>query len=179
MAERSGQLDDAGRDAAACGPSSGSSSPAAGVAAEQRARELHPSAPGLAVGIDETLVRSVVETFYAKVRLDPQLGPIFEAAIEDWPTHLSRLCEFWSSLTLLTGRYKGNPFEVHLALPELDAEHFATWLNLFDETLAALCTPTQAEVFRTRARRVAESLKLGLEFRRDGLHPRAAPGDAP
>lgn len=141
-------------------------------------REPHPDAPGLSAGVDEDLVRSVVETFYAKIRRDPALGPIFKEAVEDWPAHIDRLCALWSSLTLMTGRYKGNPFVAHLALPELGAGHFATWLRLFDETLAGICTPAQAEVFRDRARRVAESLRLGLEVRRGGLPPRGAPGAA-
>lgn len=129
-------------------------------------REPHPASAGLAVGIDEALVRAVVETFYGKVRRDPMLGPIFSEAVADWPEHLDRLCDFWSSLILMTGRYKGDPFGVHLALPPLTDTHFRTWLGLFEETLGALCTPEQAEVFRVRAERVAESLNLGLAIRR-------------
>jgi hemoglobin len=129
-------------------------------------RGPHPASAGLAVGIDEGLVRAVVETFYAKVRRDPLLGPIFNEAVADWPEHLDRLCAFWSSLTLMTGRYKGDPFGVHLALPPLGPKHFRTWLGLFEETLGELCTPEQAAVFRVRAERVAESLNLGLAFRR-------------
>lgn len=133
---------------------------------EATSREPHPASPGLAVGIDETLVRAVVGTFYAKVRRDPLLGPIFNEAVADWPEHLDRLCAFWSSLTLMTGRYKGDPFGAHLALPPLDHRHFRTWLGLFEETLDELCTPDQADVFRVRAERVAESLDLGLAMRR-------------
>jgi hemoglobin len=129
-------------------------------------REPNPASPGLAVGIDEALVREVVETFYAKVRRDPLLGPIFNEAVADWPDHLDRLCAFWSSLTLMTGRYKGDPFGVHLKLPPLGPIHFRTWLGLFEETIGQLCAPDQAEVFRTRAERVAESLNLGLAIRR-------------
>jgi hemoglobin len=124
------------------------------------------NAPGAAVGINESLIRAVVETFYGRVRCDPVLGPIFEAAVTDWPEHLQRLTAFWSSLTLLSGRYKGNPFEAHLLLPRLGDAHFATWLRLFDQTLRELCTPEQAEAFRSRAGRVASSLKLGLAIRR-------------
>lgn len=133
---------------------------------DARPRGPHPDAPGLPVGIDEALVRSVVETFYGRVRHDPVLGPIFEGAITDWPDHFDRLSAFWSSLTLITGRYKGNPFEAHLKLPALGPDHFRIWLRLFDQTLAELCTPAQAEVFRVRAERVAESLNLGLAIRR-------------
>ena len=126
----------------------------------------NPKAPGTAVGIDEPLIRTVVETFYGRVRRDPMLGPIFNSAVADWPEHLRRLTDFWSSLTLMSGRYKGNPFEAHLPLPRLNDEHFATWLRLFDQTLRELCTPEQAEVFRLRAGRVAESLNMGLAIRR-------------
>lgn len=131
----------------------------------------HPKAPGTAVGIDEKLIRSVVETFYSRVRCDPLLGPIFEATVADWPEHFDKLTDFWSSLTLMTGRYKGSPFEAHLPLPRLGDEHFATWLRLFDQTLRELCTPEQAEVFRLRAGRVADSLNMGLAIRRGEALP--------
>jgi len=129
-------------------------------------RLANPKAPGTVVGIDEPLIRSVVETFYGRVRRDKLLGPIFEAAVADWPEHFGKLTNFWSSLTLMSGRYKGNPFEAHLPLPRLGDEHFATWLRLFNQTLCELCTPEQAEVFRLRAGRVAESLNMGLAIRR-------------
>jgi len=132
---------------------------------------LHPKAPGTAAGIDETLIRSVVETFYSRVRGDALLGPIFQAAVADWPEHFNKLTDFWSSLTLMSGRYKGNPFEAHLPLPRLGDEHFTTWLRLFDQTLGELCTPEQAEVFRIRAGRVAESLNMGLAIRRGEALP--------
>lgn len=132
-----------------------------------------PEAPGAAVGIDEWLCRAVVETFYTRVRRDPLLGPIFEDAVADWPAHFDRLSAFWSSLTLMSGRYKGNPFEAHLPLPALGPAHFNRWLELFETTLQELCTPEQAEVFRVRAHRVAASLSMGLAIRRgEGPPPR-------
>ncbi|HET6184136.1 MAG TPA: group III truncated hemoglobin [Acetobacteraceae bacterium] len=137
-------------------------------AAERRAP---PRNPGAEAGIDEALVRRVVTDFYARVRRDPLLGPIFEQAVEDWPAHLDRLTDFWSSLTLMSGRYKGNPFEAHLELPKLEPEHFRTWLGLFDSTVNDLCTKEQAEIFCTRARRVADSLSMGLAIRRGAPPP--------
>ena len=121
------------------------------------------------MGIDERLIRAVVERFYRRVRRDAILGPIFERAVADWPEDLQRLTDFWSSLSLMSGRYKGKPFEAHLPLPRLGNEHFAIWLGLFDQTLGELCTPEQALVFRLGARRVAESLSLGLAIRRGEL----------
>lgn len=146
-------------------------------------RPAHPKAPGTAGGIDEPLVRRVVDTFYGQVCHDNLLGPVFEAAVADWPEHFDKLADFWSSLTLMTGRYKGSPFEAHLPLPRLGDEHLATWLRLFDQTLRELCTPAQAEAFRLLAGRVAESLNLGLAICRGEvpLSPRGqtVPGCSP
>jgi hemoglobin len=41
------------------------------------------------------------------VRTDALLGPVFNRAIQDWDAHLDKLPAFWSSVTLMTGRYKG------------------------------------------------------------------------
>lgn len=125
--------------------------------------------PGGSVGVDPDLVAAIVDAFYAKVRADAALGPIFEAAVHDWPSHLARLRDFWSSITLMTGDYKGRPLQAHMGLPELTDDHFRRWLALFDETLGELCTPAQAEVFATRARRIADSFRYGLALRRGEL----------
>lgn len=147
-------------------PPSDAEAPSSQTARDRAPLPPNPKAPGAASGIDERLIRTVVESFYGRVRRDPVLGPIFESAVADWPEHLQKLTDFWSSLTLLSGRYKGNPFEAHLPLPRLGDEHFAVWLRLFDQTLRELCTPEQANVFRVRAGRVAESLNMGLAIRR-------------
>ena len=56
-------------------------------------------------GITEPLIERLVREFYAKVRADAVLAPIFEARIEDWEPHLERMCAFWSSVALMSGRY--------------------------------------------------------------------------
>ena len=38
----------------------------------------------VAQGITEEALGRLVERFYAKVRLDPLIGPVFNAAIDDW-----------------------------------------------------------------------------------------------
>jgi hemoglobin len=112
-------------------------------------------------GIDEAMIRRLVHSFYAKVRADEMLGPIFAAHITQWDPHLERMCEFWSSVALLSGRYHGRPMEKHLPLP-VDAEHFDRWLMLFEETARELCSTAAAEHFIERARTIAESLELGI-----------------
>ncbi len=119
-------------------------------------------------GIDEALIERLVRGFYARVRQDRLLGPVFESRIADWETHLQKMFAFWSSLTLQSGRYHGHPMAKHLPLP-VDAEHFDRWLALFDDTVRDFCPPAAAELFIDRARRVAESLELGLAGANDVL----------
>lgn len=111
--------------------------------------------------IDEAVIARLVHAFYARVRDDPWLGPIFEARIENWDTHLERMCAFWSSVTLATGRYQGQPMRMHLPLP-VDRRHFDRWLALFEDTAREECSPEAAEIFVERARRIATSLELGI-----------------
>ena len=107
------------------------------------------------------MIERLVRGFYARVRRDPILGPVFEARIADWEPHLQYMFAFWSSIMLQSGRYHGQPMAKHLPLP-VDAEHFDRWLGLFEETARELCPPAAAERFVERARRVAESLELGV-----------------
>ena len=112
-------------------------------------------------GIDEALIERLVHGFYAKVRADKVLGPIFEARIRDWEPHLAQMCAFWSSVALMTGRYHGTPMAKHLPLP-IDGGHFDRWLDLFEETARELCPPAAAVHFIERARRIASSLEMGV-----------------
>jgi len=129
-------------------------------------------APGAAVGLDEAMIAALVQAFYAKVRGDPILGPIFNDAIGDgWDAHLAKLCDFWSSVLLMTGRYKGAPMAVHTALPDIGPEHFARWLGLFEETAREICPEDSAALFATKAQMIASSLQLGRAFARGELPP--------
>ena len=112
-------------------------------------------------GIDEAMIERLVREFYARVRKDALLGPVFEERIADWEPHLENMFAFWSSLTLHSGRYHGAPMPKHMRLP-VDAGHFDRWLALFEETARDICPPAAAERFIERARRVAESLELGV-----------------
>ena len=47
-----------------------------------------------AQGLDEEALGRLVERFYARVREDDLLGPVFNGAIGDWLEHLERLQAF-------------------------------------------------------------------------------------
>ena len=112
-------------------------------------------------GIDEAMIETLIRGFYARVRQDALLAPIFESRISDWEPHFDNMFAFWSSLTLHTGRYHGQPMAKHMPLA-VDARHFDRWLALFEQTAREVCPPAAAERFIERARRVAESLELGV-----------------
>lgn len=128
-----------------------------------------PSAPGLKCGITEAMTARLVHEFYAKVRRDALLGPVFEGAIHDWDSHLAKLCDFWSSVTLMSGRYKGRPVPAHVGLPGIGPQMFARWLDLFRETARDECPPEAAALFIASAERIAASLQMSIDFHRGVL----------
>ena len=112
-------------------------------------------------GIDEAMIARLVDGFYDRVRADPLIGPVFNQRISDWGPHLEQMRLFWSSVALMSGAYHGRPMPKHLPLP-VDARHFDRWLELFEATARDLCPPAAADHFIERARRIAESLELGV-----------------
>ncbi|MDB5633000.1 MAG: hypothetical protein JWR49_1855 [Tardiphaga sp.] len=125
--------------------------------------------------VTEGGIRQLVDAFYAKVRRDPELGPIFAAAITgDWQPHLEKMYAFWSSVMLTSGRYKGNPVAKHVAIAGMTPELFGRWLQLFDATCRELYDDAVGDVFLSKAERIAESLKLALFYRPDQPWPPAA-----
>ena len=126
--------------------------------------------------ISEDTIRDLVDQFYAKVRTDSELGPIFEHAIRgDWEPHLAKMRDFWSSVMLTSGRYKGNPVAVHGRVEGIESELFDRWLALFRETCRELFDDSTAEALQAKAARIAESLKLALFYRPDRPWPRSVP----
>jgi hemoglobin len=122
--------------------------------------------------VTEADIRQLVDRFYAKVRRDPELAPIFLRAIPgDWQPHLNKMYAFWSSVMLTSGHYDGNPVAKHLAVEGIKFELFDRWLALFDETCGELFDDRLAAEFGAKARRIAESLKLALFYRPDQPWP--------
>jgi hemoglobin len=112
-------------------------------------------------GIDEAMIERLIRAFYQRVQKDPVIGPVFAAKITDWEPHLQQMFAFWSSVALMSGRYHGQPMQKHLPLP-IDGRHFDRWLELFEETARELCPPAAADHFVSSARRIGESLELGI-----------------
>lgn len=113
-------------------------------------------------------ISELVDRFYAKVRIDAEIGPIFIAAVDDWPTHLSVLKDFWSTVLLTERRYKGDPLAKHIPL-SLDPTHFERWLALFAETAREVMPPAHAALVIAKSQRIAENFKLAIAYQREKL----------
>ena len=115
----------------------------------------------------EDEIRVLVHDFYGRVRADAVLGPIFDAHVADWDLHLARLCDFWSSILLKSGRFNGSPMARHVALADLDASLFQRWLALFRQTAAEQTNTVMAGQACLVAQRIADSLWMGYQISRD------------
>ena len=108
-------------------------------------------------------VRALVDQFYGKVREDDLLGPVFFLALgDDWTDHLNKLTEFWCTVVLGTRSFQGNVYGTHMALAEIEPDHFERWLGLFGETVHQLFNDDDAAQFIARAHRVASSLQISF-----------------
>lgn len=131
----------------------------------QQARDYRTKQNRLAAKtIDERLIQTVVHRFYERARADPVTGPVFERQVEDWPAHLSKMCDFWSSGILRTGRYRGRPTLAHQRVGGIRTEHFNRWLELFAQTVHELCDPQQADVFMDLAGRMGLAMTKMLNL---------------
>lgn len=120
--------------------------------------------------VDEEMIRALVHGFYARVRQDAVIGPIFNDAIgEAWDAHLAKLCDFWSSVMLHTGRFQGRPMATHMRLKGVLPEHFERWLTLFRQTAREICPAESADLFIDRAETIARGLQMGMFYRPGGL----------
>ncbi len=138
--------------------------------AQAKRKELQSAA--LAIGVTPEYISILVDAFYARIRTDQMLGPIFNRVIDDqWDPHLEKMKSFWGSVALHTGTYSGQPVPKHKALKGVDRAKFDLWLKMFRETLENTAPSDQVICyFMERAERIAESLQLAM-FGGDGLPP--------
>ena len=113
-------------------------------------------------------ISALVDTFYERVRLDSLIGPIFNRQVKDWPAHLALLKDFWTTVILGTGSFKGNPMETHLKLL-LEPGHFERWLELFAATSREVLPAPHAALFIGKSQRIADTFQRVIASHRSGL----------
>ncbi|MBS0295463.1 MAG: group III truncated hemoglobin [Proteobacteria bacterium] len=112
---------------------------------------------------EETLARQV-RSFYGRARLDPELGVVFEAAVQDWEAHFELLTRFWASVMLGVRAYDGRPMQAHMRHP-ITAGMFDRWLELWGETADELFEAEAAGRLKAKAATIGRGLRLGLLFK--------------
>lgn len=106
-------------------------------------------------------IDALVETFYARVRADARLGPLFEDRLAGrWLPHLAKMKAFWASVLLRSGAYKGQPVATHRSLTDVHSDDYRRWLDLFRATAAEVFPVEAVPVVIGAAERIAESLWL-------------------
>jgi len=121
----------------------------------------HPPAtplptPSLELCSEQEVTR-LVHDFYARVREEPRLAPVFTARVHDWDAHLGQLVDFWSAMLRGTRRFSGAPMPKHMAMDELDRDLFDRWLQLFRQTTAECANPPMQRLADDVATRIADT----------------------
>ncbi len=112
-------------------------------------------------------IKLMVDSFYAKVRQDDLIGPIFDEKIQDrWPEHLEKMYTFWETVLLRKHTYFGSPFPPHAKLP-VDKEHFERWLEIFMKNLDEHFTGEKAEEAYWRAEKMANMFNYKINYIRE------------
>jgi truncated hemoglobin YjbI len=113
--------------------------------------------------ITESSIVRLVDTFYARVRDDAVLSPVFEAKLAGrWHEHMPRMYAFWTKVLLGTGEFQGNVFGKHMALSGIETAHFVRWRTLFRLTAVDVFGVDGATEALVVAQRIASSLQLGF-----------------
>ncbi len=115
-------------------------------------------------------IKTLVNTFYKKVREDELLAPVFNERIGDrWPQHLQKMYAFWQTVLMNERAYIGSPFTPHAQLP-VDHSHFQKWTQLFIETTDTLFEGKKAEEAKWRAEKMAELFESKIEhYKKQGF----------
>lgn len=121
--------------------------------------------------ITEEQIDTLVAEFYARVRRDPDIWPVFLRAIgtdgEIWRHHEAKIASFWRNAMGIDRSFSGNPMLKHLANNDILPGQFPIWLGIFEQTAHDVLPESTALSIVALANRIGESLQFGLvQFRK-------------
>jgi hemoglobin len=109
-------------------------------------------------------IHLLVDRFYAGVRENTLLAPIFDRVIQDrWPVHLEKMYRFWQTVLLGEHTYYGSPFPPHAKLP-VDSSHFQTWLSLWHGVIDEHFCGAKAEEAKWRGDKMAVMFLSKIQY---------------
>ena len=112
------------------------------------------------IGGSEGLSR-LLRHFYADVRQDPLIGPIFNAQIKDSKHHLEIIASFWETIIGGPSSYSRPMPMKHLTL-RLREEDFERWLFLWQANCRAQLSSDVAKEMIDLANHIAHRLRTIL-----------------
>lgn len=114
-------------------------------------------------------ISDLVNSFYAKIRQDELLGPIFNSHISEdkWTEHLVKLADFWETNLFGVARFKGSPTQKHIIVDKnlnysIEQKHFGKWLNLWFETIDELFYGEYADKAKNSARKMSTGQYIAI-----------------
>ena len=112
--------------------------------------------------VDRLQVRRLVDAFYADVRADALLGPVFARSMHrNWTDHLALMTDFWCTALKLERSFHGNVYGRHVVLSGVTREHLLRWLQLWREHTSQQLPRAQAQRVQGIAVGMARVLHLG------------------
>lgn len=118
-------------------------------------------------------IEILINAFYAKIRKDELLGPIFNSHISEdrWAGHLVNLADFWETNLFGVPKFKGNPTQKHINVDKnlnytISQVHFGKWLQLWFETINELYVGEYAQRAKDAARKMSTGQFLAIWNRR-------------
>ncbi|MBV8414401.1 MAG: group III truncated hemoglobin [Verrucomicrobia bacterium] len=109
-------------------------------------------------------ISRLLRHFYADVRQDPLIGPIFDVQIKDWHRHLEIITSFWEAVIGGPRAYAGPMPMKHVPL-RLREEHFERWLFLWQANCRAQLPTDVARELIALANHIAHRLRIILVSR--------------
>ena len=108
-------------------------------------------------------IEQLVDEFYRRIREDDMVGFIFTDIVKiDWEKHLPVMYDFWDNIIFLSGKYTGNPMDLHKNLHNIrpiNNKHFSRWLEVFLDTVDDLFEGENAELAKQRAKNITSIIR--------------------
>lgn len=112
----------------------------------------------------EDVIR-LVDNFYSKVLADPELSPVFEPSLNDWPRHVERVYNFWENWLFQTGSYNGGMMWVHMQRNQthpLTTALFERWLAHWFGTADEFFQGKNADFVKSKALEIGQIINAKL-----------------
>lgn len=114
----------------------------------------------------------LVSSFYSRVRANKEIGHFFNEVIDDWPSHLEKLTDFWETNLFLVSKFRGNPMRAHKEVDQhfsnsIEQKHFGEWLTMWYQTIDELFEGDRAQIAKNRARNMAHNLFMNIYMSRE------------